>query len=180
MAPTLVRAIDRAVDLCRMTLDYARDEPPPPERAHFRLRDLVSDVGNDPAVAGDGEARVENRVPGEIEVEADRDQLYRVLVNLAHNAAEAGARHVDVGAGLADGCVSITVEDDGPGIPEKARAHMFEPFIGSARAGGTGLGLAIAREIMRAHGGDILLMDTSENGTTFRLDLPVTPAPPRT
>lgn len=172
-APKLVHTIDRAVDLCSHTLDYARDEPPPPRRRHFSLRALVDDVGADPALSDGREQVLENKVDGAIEVDADRDQLFRVLANLARNSVEAGASRVDVSADVDDGCVRIVVGDDGPGLPEKARENLFQPFVGSARPGGTGLGLAIAREIMRAHGGDISLVESSEGGTTFRLELPV-------
>ena len=72
----------------------------------------------------------------------------------------------------------LTVTDDGPGVPPKAREHLFEPFVGAARSGGAGLGLVIARDILRAHGGDIELAETSEKGTVFRISLPVEPAAP--
>jgi signal transduction histidine kinase len=65
----------------------------------------------------------------------------------------------------------IEVSDDGPGVPAKAREHLFEPFRASMRTGGTGLGLPIARELVRAHGGDIELVDTP-TGATFRLSIP--------
>ncbi|HSA81254.1 MAG TPA: sensor histidine kinase, partial [Geminicoccaceae bacterium] len=60
----------------------------------------------------------------------------------------------------------------GKGIPSAAQAHLFEAFSGSTRPGGIGLGLPIAREIMRAHGGDIELAQTGADGTVFRLTLP--------
>lgn len=66
----------------------------------------------------------------------------------------------------------IDIGDDGPGLPPKALANLFQPFAGSARPGGTGLGLAIAREVMRAHGGDIVLSESTAHGTLFRLSLP--------
>lgn len=175
VSPTLVSTIDRAVNLCTQTLAYARDEPPPPGRSRFALRELIADVSADQSPADGGELAWENDVGRDLEVEADRDQLFRVLVNLGRNAREAGASVMRVSAGLDDGCVSVRVGDDGPGLPEKAREHLFEPFVGSTRPGGTGLGLAIAREIMRAHGGDISLVDSSGDGTVFRLDLPVGP-----
>ena len=71
-----------------------------------------------------------------------------------------------------NGEIIIDVADNGPGIPEKARANLFQPFAGSARPGGSGLGLAIARENMRLHGGDITLAETGAQGTRFRLTLP--------
>ena len=62
--------------------------------------------------------------------------------------------------------------DDGPGIAVRARDDLFQPFAGSARDGGTGLGLVIARDVMRAHGGEITLVQSGNEGTTFRLELP--------
>ncbi len=89
---------------------------------------------------------------------------------------EAGARSVVVSTEAKDPQVAIEISDDGPGLPPKAKANLFLPFAGSARPGGTGLGLAIAREVMRAHGGDIVLTESTEHGTIFRLSLPRTGA----
>lgn len=172
MAPRLVESIDRAVALCRQTLDYAHDAPPPPKRDLFVLRDLVDDVDADHALVNGSDVRFKNEVAGDIKIVADRDQLFRVLANLARNAAQAGAKNFRVSASAANGRVQVAVADDGPGLPAKAREHLFQPFIGSARPGGTGLGLVIAREIMRANGGDITVQETSERGTVFRLELP--------
>jgi len=98
--------------------------------------------------------------------------LYRVLANLLRNAAEAGARTVRIAACVEDERVAIRVEDDGPGLPDLVQASLFRPFVTSQR-GGTGLGLAIARDLMRAHGGDIELVGTGPAGTVFRLVLPL-------
>jgi signal transduction histidine kinase len=66
----------------------------------------------------------------------------------------------------------IAVKDNGPGIPQKARDHLFEAFQGSARPGGTGLGLVIASELARAHSGEIKLVATSASGTEFWVVIP--------
>jgi signal transduction histidine kinase len=96
-------------------------------------------------------------------------------MNLARNAqqalAEAGGL-ISVNGWPTGEQIVIEVADTGPGIPPSAREHLFEAFSGSTRPGGTGLGLPIAREIMRAHGGDIELAHTGEDGTAFRLTLP--------
>lgn len=178
MTPRLVESVDRAVELTRQTLDYARDQPPPPQRSRFVLRDLVEDVCVDQTFANGGGIQFANDVAGDIEIAADRNQLFRVLANLARNAVQAGAKNLRVSADAANGHVQVAVADDGPGLPPKAREHLFQPFIGAARAGGTGLGLVIAREILRAHGGDISVAETSERGTVFRLDLPNPAGPP--
>jgi signal transduction histidine kinase len=69
------------------------------------------------------------------------------------------------------GVAVIEVSDTGPGVPEKARAHMFQAFQGSTRPGGSGLGLAIAAELVRAHGGDIRLVPGTI-GATFSITIP--------
>ncbi len=176
--PTLVAAIDRAVALCTRTLDFTREAPPPLIRVPFAFTELVDDVAQALAVthaanaARNDDPRVRNEVPTDLIVAADRDQLYRVLYNLCHNAFEAGAQHVKVFGEFGESAIVIEVADDGPGLPPKARDNLFQPFTGSARLGGTGLGLAIARELMRAHGGDIVLIDSTAKGTIFRLTLP--------
>jgi signal transduction histidine kinase len=173
MAPTLVGSIDRAVTLCEQTLAYARDELPRPRRERFALGDLVEEVGRVVALLTKDGGAWQTFVPEGLIVHADRDQLFRVFVNLGRNAVEAGARQVRVTAALrGTSDLTVDVADDGPGIPAKAQDKLFQPFAGTARAGGTGLGLAIARELVRAHGGELTLAQTSADGTSFRIDLP--------
>jgi signal transduction histidine kinase len=173
VAPRLFEAIDRAVALCTRTLDFSREGAPPFTPTRFPLAPLIEEIA--PALAqGNGQLAIEPVVPPGLAVRADRDQLYRVLLNLAQNAVEAGAQHLRLSAATADGKVAIEVADDGHGLPPRAQENLFRPFFGSARPGGTGLGLAIARELMRAQGGDISLIETTGDGTVFRLTLPVT------
>ena len=89
------------------------------------------------------------------------------------NAFEAGARTVTVRQHIDGGYTAIDVVDDGPGVPQAITAQIFRPFAVGGRAGGAGLGLAIARDLVRAHGGDIALMETGAGGTTFRFTLPL-------
>lgn len=173
MTPPLVSAIDRAVTLCTQTLDFSRHGLPALRRSRFFLAGLVADAGAELHAVADGKMTWKNQVLPVIEVEADRDQLFRVLANLGGNAAEAGASMVTVSAGMGNGGIVVRVADNGPGLAPAALDRLFIPFAGSARAGGTGLGLAIVREILRAHGGDITLVESSENGTVFDFTLPV-------
>jgi signal transduction histidine kinase len=170
VAPRLFEAIDRAVALCTRTLDFSREGAPPFTPSRFELRPLIEEIG--PAVASDNGLTVEPVVQPGLMVRADRDQLFRVLLNLAQNAVEAGARHIRVSTAVEEGIVTLDIADDGHGLPPRARENLFRPFFGSARLGGTGLGLAIARELMRGQGGDLVLVDTTGAGTTFRLTLP--------
>jgi signal transduction histidine kinase len=174
-APTLLKTIDRAVHLCQQTLNYTREGPPQLDLTRVDLAELVEEAA---AEAADSAARrsdgrpVDNALPEGLLVEADRDQLYRVFANLLRNALEAGATQVRVVAETADGRVRLTVADDGPGLPPKARDHIFQPFAATAKQGGTGLGLAIARDLVRAHGGDLRLVGSDAGGTAFRIELP--------
>ena len=169
--PRLIEAIDRAVALCTQTLDFSREGAAPLTPSRFRLADLIDEIG--PALAvSSPEVAVDCSLPDDFKVEADRGQLYRVLSNLARNAVEAGARRLQFSAEAENGTIVIEVVDDGPGLPPKARENLFRPFFGSARPGGSGLGLAIARELARAHGGELSLVSSTGAGTVFRLTLP--------
>jgi two-component system osmolarity sensor histidine kinase EnvZ len=106
-----------------------------------------------------------------------RHAFKRAIANLVNNAARF-ADHVAVSAGKEDGSLVVEVEDDGPGIPEAEREHVFRPFyrVDDARnqdAGSTGLGLAIARDIARIHGGDITLGKSRLGGLKAVLTVPV-------
>jgi signal transduction histidine kinase len=114
---------------------------------------------------------LDNAIDLAVLVRADRIQLFRVLVNLLKNAAEAGANGARITADQPGPTVVIEIADDGPGLPQAVRAELFRPFASSGRRGGTGLGLAIARDLMVAHGGGIELVTTGETGTMFRLSL---------
>jgi signal transduction histidine kinase len=179
--PTLERAIDRAVALCTQTLNFA-EERNELKFSRFNLVEMLAEVPVAVPVAGtgagtgDGGTKMVTEIPVDLNVTADRDQLFRVFANLTKNAFEAGATTVttrlideDVDG---DGVIGLALSDDGPGMPEKSVEHLFKAFAGSTRAGGTGLGLAIAREVMEAHGGSIDLSETSEGGTVFHLRLP--------
>ena len=106
----------------------------------------------------------------------DRDQLTRVVGNLADNAVRHAATVVRFTLAERNGQVALTVEDDGPGVPPADREVIFERFarVDSARStdgGGTGLGLAIARDLAEAHGGTLSL-DPTPTGARFVLTLP--------
>ncbi len=99
------------------------------------------------------------------------DAMRRAITNLVDNARRHAAR-VALSASTVGRSVQVTVDDDGPGIPPDRRESVFRPFESDA-TGGTGLGLTIARDIVRAHGGDILLEDSPLGGLRARIRLPV-------
>jgi signal transduction histidine kinase len=155
-------------------LDFSREGAPPVTPTIFPLRSLIEEIG--PALSASEPFECDLDVSSQLLVRADRDQLYRVLLNLAQNAVEAGAAHLRFDARAIGTAIAIEIADDGHGLPPRAQENLFRPFFGSARPGGNGLGLAIARELMRAQGGDIALVETNGNGTTFRLTLPLAAA----
>jgi two-component system osmolarity sensor histidine kinase EnvZ len=128
-------------------------------------------------------AEVAVQAPGSLVLPLRPDALRRCLGNLLDNARK-HARRIAVqvsevpleaelsGRGPAGGWAQVTVDDDGPGIPEIQREEAFRPFA-TLSAGGTGLGLAIARDIARAHGGDIVLEESPLGGLRARVRLPV-------
>ena len=179
-APKLMRTLERAIAFCQSTLSYGRAQEPPPDRRSVALESLVQEVCETLELSPDGPIRWITAVERGLTVDADPDQLFRVLVNLARNAVQVlesrapndPARDQIRIAGRREGAVVvIEVSDTGPGIPERARTHMFEAFQGSTRTGGSGLGLAIAAELVRAHGGNIKLIEGTI-GATFRISIP--------
>ena len=165
----IASTVERATALVRDTLEFAGEAPTAPGES-VQLLDLVQEVGGEvrlrhPLV------RVKLAIDGAIVVHGDRPSLRRALANMIRNAAEAGARTVQIGA-LPEGDLTVvTITDDGPGLPEVVRTHLFHPFVTSGKPGGTGLGLAITRDLVRAQGGEVGLAQTSPDGTTFRLAL---------
>lgn len=174
VAPRLVGSLDRAVRLCEDTLTFARDRPQPLALGTILLRPLVDEAAAEAVEPAPG-ARVLNEVAPDLMLVADRDQLYRVLLNLLRNGCEAAGSSAAVRchATIDGGAVVIEVTDNGPGIPPERHMGLFQSFGLSAKAGGSGLGLAICRAIMRAHGGEIVLAGTGPEGSRFRLTLPV-------
>jgi signal transduction histidine kinase len=178
-APKLVGSLARAISLCERTLTFGKAEELPPEPQVFVLAPLVAEVleNERQAVAADGAVTFAADVPEGLAVRADADQLFRVLSNLVRNAAqaiEAGGKPgaVTVRAREAEGRSDIRISDTGPGLPQKARENLFQPFRGSVRQGGAGLGLVIAAELVRGHGGSLSLEQTGPRGSTFRISLP--------
>jgi signal transduction histidine kinase len=182
-APKLVRTLDRAVSYSEDVLSYGRAQEAPPTRRLVRLHQLVEDVGELLGIEPDGPLEFINAIDPALEIDADADQLFRILNNLCRNAVQAMAAdassavvsRLTVSAERIGAVCRITVMDTGPGLPEKARRNLFAAFRGSARSGGTGLGLAIAQELARAHGGTIELVESVGGHTVFAISIPDQP-----
>ena len=178
MAPKLVGSISRAVNLCETTLAFGRVEEPPPALSRVPLATIVSDViDGERLAAGEHDLSFAEDVPAGMTVRADGEQLYRVLLNLVCNARLAIVStgkpgEICLRAQEDDEAWWIHVSDTGPGLPPKAREHLFQPFQGGVAKGGSGLGLAIAQELVRGHGGRLDLVRSDEHGTEFAIQLP--------
>jgi signal transduction histidine kinase len=176
LAPRLVSSIDRAIELATNTLKYGRAEEAPPRRRRQKLLAVADEAMHAALAAGDGRTAWSNAFDPNLEIDADADQLLRILINIGRNAAQAlegreGAA-ITLAAHRSSNVVTIDLGDNGSGIPDEARKRLFEPFAGKGRVGGTGLGLAIARELARGHGGEVALLSSGSSGTTFRITIP--------
>ncbi|HSR99147.1 MAG TPA: ATP-binding protein [Kofleriaceae bacterium] len=151
---------------------------PKVEKVPIALAEAIEELRLDPTVA----IHLTMRPPSEpVTVRADKLLLKRVLANLVENAIhagqEAGARG-DVAISWAEDpsrdVVTITVDDQGKGVPDANRATIFEPYV-TTKATGTGLGLAIARKIVIEHGGDLVLAPdrAPTGGARFVVSLPL-------
>lgn len=182
-APKLVGSLSRAINLCESTLAFGKAEDPPPKLARLRVASVIEDVVENErlSVTEGADITFLTDLPPDLHIRADGEQLFRVLSNLVRNAKQAieatkqpGVIEILAKASVQDGQqgVAIRIGDTGPGLPPKARDHLFEAFQGGARKGGVGLGLAIAAELVRGHGGQLQLIRSDEEGTEFRIWLP--------
>nr|WP_170790817.1 HAMP domain-containing sensor histidine kinase [Ruegeria lacuscaerulensis] len=178
MAPKLVNSITRAVSLCESTLAFGRAEEPAPTLTMVPMRAVADDVvaSEQLAVAG-GCVEIVNELPEDLIARADPEQIFRVIMNLVRNARQALVAAGKPGRITIAGCEyetnwCIEIRDNGPGLPPKARENLFTPFQGGVRKGGSGLGLAISQELVRGHGGDLVLAETGPMGSTFEIRLP--------
>ena len=179
LAPRLVQSIDRAIGFAQSVLDYGRQSATPPRPMPVDLRTLLDEAAFDAGLVGHPSIQFVNSVPDAVTIKVDPDQFARVFVNLLKNAREAldssvqkpEPPRVEIGFAEAGDGMTISVSDNGPGLPPRARENLFIAFEGSARAGGTGLGLAIARELTEAHGGKLSFV-AEPIGTRFEVALP--------
>lgn len=176
MGARLVKAVERGVKLCEATLSFSQSVEERPDPKSVRLASLIGEAAAD-VMAEEGLVKFSNKVPTDMVVHADPDQMYRVFHNLFRNAVQAMSESTDkrlsISAMSMDDKACIEVTDTGPGLPKTALDNLFKAFTSSARKGGTGLGLTISRELARANGGNLTLKNTDENGTVFNVSLPL-------
>lgn len=161
--------------MIQSTLNFARLDFQAEPIQTFDLATLVHSIA---AEVSDGAGTVRVSAPPELQIQTRPIMLRRALVNITENAVRYGASahiHVDGGLGKS-GMVNISVDDQGPGIPQELHEEAFRPFRRLDEEGpvdGTGLGLSVARSIARSLGGDVVLANRSPRGLSVRLSLPV-------
>jgi signal transduction histidine kinase len=108
----------------------------------------------------------------------DERRLVRCLTNIVKNAKEAVGSEGNIRIEMRDAepNLAVSIEDDGPGVPEAIRGRIFEPFATYGKKDGTGLGMAISKATLDAHGGQIWLESESKRGAIFHLLIPKKPA----
>ncbi len=177
MTSLIVGASHHAMDIIHDVRDFIQNAPltKDPIELNAYLTAIAKDLK--PTLERHS-AKIELQTPAELYVKGDPKKLKRVIVNLINNAVEAMHDHrvsnaiVSVRAAQVNGFVQLSIKDNGPGIPEKIRSKIFDPFVTTGKEGGTGLGLAIVKQIIEAHSGSITL-DSSSEGAVFTILLPV-------
>lgn len=160
---------DAEEQLVRETVETLKGQSRP-ALAHFLVDDVLS------GVAAQGDVGV-SLPEGPFEIAGSAEHLEGVLGNLIRNARQAGARSIDVEARLAAGghAIDITIDDDGPGIPEEHWDSLFQPFLYTTKATGTGLGLYLCRRYVELFGGSISVGRGPRGGARFEIRLPGQP-----
>jgi len=182
IAPRLEKAIERAGGLAQAALRFGKAEEAPPTLTAVIVADALGEAAAE-VLAAFPEIVWRGPDGAAVAALADADQLHRIFANLVRNAAQALAAQADrqtpgvIAATITNlgAHVLVRIVDDGPGLPERVQARLFEPFSGSSNGAGAGLGLAIARELARAQGGDVALVATGAEGTAFEVRLPSAP-----
>lgn len=179
LAPKILATLDRAVGYTQAVMSYGKAQEEAPKRRLLALKRVGDDIADVLGLLEHKTVTFDNQVPDGLEIDADPEQIFRVLLNLCRNALQALeaerdgtlVRRIILEAERKGTCVFITVADTGPGIPANTRKALFKAFHSGSKQGGIGLGLAIAAELLKAHGGKIELDDTRP-GACFCIELP--------
>jgi len=167
-------AVDRMIDLIDSLLEFSRGrESLQPSQGS--LRETIAHTVH-AAHARPQFSEIKITVTGQCpESWFDHRRLERAFYNLLLNACEAVTPDgkIEVSIAEEDGAARIRISDNGPGIAESIREHLFQPFVSFGKENGTGLGLTIAHKIVHDHGGQLRVASTSPQGTTFELTLPL-------
>jgi signal transduction histidine kinase len=176
MLETVDADADRVTRLIAELLDIARIDSGRLQLARYAVdvEELIRDQIAGMVAAGQPEDRFVVTVNSAPLAFADQDKLRQVLANLLENAVRHGEGRVSIAVETAEdgGAVAVTVDDEGPGIPQEMLGRVFTRFWRGNRRGGTGLGLYIVKGIIEAHGGAITVGRADSGGARFRFTVP--------
>ena len=162
IAPHIERAISDAANMTQNMMDYLSETKTEAPHA-FSTSALAENLSHD--------ARLKVVVTGADDLYGAADQFYRLVLNLARNAQRAGATELTIDIWRAGHLAVIDISDNGPGIADDLRPHLFSAFY-SGHKRDTGLGLAIAKDLAVAMGGQLRLSRSTKIGSEFRLSVP--------
>jgi two-component system sensor histidine kinase PilS (NtrC family) len=166
----VVKEADRLSGLLTNFLIYARPKTPELQAVNVsRVLDEVIEVSRQDRRFG--QIGIACHYPSDMVRNVDRDQIRQALWSLLINAAEAAGPNGSIRVALNPGDGSLSIEDDGPGIPEEIQERVFEPFF-TTKIAGTGMGLATVFSIIEAHNGTLEILSGSSGGARFRILLP--------
>ena len=176
----IYRQARRMNDIIKNLLDFTRLGKNFYEKEPINISELIKGICHDMRlINADNNIILSEEIEDEIYVYANKNLIYRMLVNIISNAYTYGKKDGHIYVSLyKDKEVNIVIKDDGIGISDKDLSHIFERFYRaeSSRTGkGTGLGLAMAMEIARWHGGDISVESEENKGSGFSITLPLDP-----
>jgi signal transduction histidine kinase len=182
LAPKIVHSIDRAVSFCESTLAYGHIQETAPRRDHLDLPAILQESLDFAGLTGHAFIAVEQDLATHVTLQADRDHLFRILLNLFRNARQAMEQaprqaepyRLSIRSEQDNGSLILHIQDNGPGIPEPIRAKLFKPFQAGLSQGSCGLGLSIVKELVELNQGTVELKDT-EQGTHFVMCFPLPP-----
>jgi two-component system osmolarity sensor histidine kinase EnvZ len=170
----MLRDLDEMEAMVNQSLDFLRDDSRTEPPTKLDLAVLLQGIAEEQADLG---REVAFHGPEHATIQARPLSLKRAIANIVENAVKYGTK-ADIELRLEGKAASVSVSDDGPGIPESLRERVFEPFYRAEASrnretGGVGLGLSIARAVIRSHGGEIRLADHALGGLIVRVDLPI-------
>ncbi len=179
-APRLRRALDRAVSLSSQTMEYGALGNRSIRLAELNVPSTLQEIiEEEKSLCSDLPYKWIFSCPKGLTIKTDEEYFQRVYRNLVRNARQAldegTGDHIITRVSVLENGIAIQVEDDGPGLSESAREHLFQPFKGSTRRGGTGLGLALSSELCVLMGGELRLVKSDSSGTIFEIYLPKNP-----
>ncbi len=179
-APRLKRALDRAVALSSQTVEYGALGSRPTNIKEIDLNATIQEIIDDEkSLCKDLPYRWIFSSPKGLKARTDEEYFTRVYRNLLRNARqildEGQGDNIITRVSVLENGISVQIEDDGPGMSEKARANLFKPYTGSSRKGGSGLGLALSHELSILMGAELRMIKSDSSGTIFEIFLPKNP-----